>query len=230
MQTVGVGMIGSGFMGLTYSAAITGFVKGAKLVAVAGGRRVPEIAAEFHVPAESSIESLLSRKDVDAVVLATPDQHRVELTRKAAVAGKHVLVEKPMAPTVAECDAMIAACNVAKVNLGVVQTERFRRITRKAKQLIDEGAIGPVWMMRTISCFPITLTRELYETRQWMLDPHSGGLFMGIASHNADFLQWISGANATQVFAQVNTFSDVPAPAQSVMAQIVFENGIMAHM
>src|SRR3990170_3883367 len=76
MQTVGVGMIGSGFMGLTYSAAITGFVKGANLVAVAGGRRAPEIATEFHVPAESSIEALLARKDVDAVVLATPAQRR----------------------------------------------------------------------------------------------------------------------------------------------------------
>ncbi len=230
MQTFGIGMIGSGFMGLTYSAAITGFVKGAKLVAVAGGKRAPEIAVEFAVPAESSIDALLERKDVDAVVIATPDQHRLELTRKAAAAGKHVLVEKPMAPTVAECDAMIAACAEANVNLGVVQTERFRRITRKAKQMIDEGKIGPVWMMRTISAFPINVTRELYDSREWMRDPHSGGLFMGIATHNADFLRWISGANAKQVFAQVNTFSDVGVPAQSVMAQIVFEHGIMAHM
>jgi predicted dehydrogenase len=207
-----------------------GFVKGAKLVAVAGGRRAPEIASEFRVDAEKSIESLLARKDVDAVVLATPDQHRLELTRQAAAAGKHVLVEKPMAPTVAECDAMIAACAAARVNLGVVQTERFRRITRKAKQLVDEGAIGPVWMMRTISSFPIGLTRELHESRAWMRDPRSGGLFMGIASHNTDFLRWISGANAKRVFAQVNTFSDLTARAQSVMAQVAFENGIMGHM
>jgi predicted dehydrogenase len=125
---------------------------------------------------------------------------------------------------------MIAACAAAGVNLAVVKTERYRKITRKAKQLIDEGVIGPIRMMRTISSFPITLTRELFAGRPWMADPKSGGLFMGMASHNTDFLRWLTGANAVQVFAQVNTFSDVEASAQSVMAQIVFEGGIMAHM
>jgi len=230
LNTIGIGMIGSGFMGLTYSAAITGFVQGARLIAVAGGSRAPDIAGEFNVAAESSVDALLARSDVHAVVIAAPDQQHAPLALQAAAAGKHVLVEKPMAPTVAECDAMISACRAANASLGVVQTERFRRVTRKAKELVDDGTVGPVWMMRTISSFPIELSRELHDTRPWMLDPASGGLFLGIAAHNADFLRWISGANAKRVFAQVNTFSDIPAPAQSVMAQIVFENGIMAHM
>jgi UDP-N-acetyl-2-amino-2-deoxyglucuronate dehydrogenase len=87
-----------------------------------------------------------------------------------------------------------------------------------------------VWMVRTISSFPITVTREISQSREWMYDPRSSGLFMGIASHNADFLRWLTGANAIKVFAQVNTFSDLAAPAQSVMAQICFERGIMGHM
>lgn len=230
MNTVGVGMIGSGFMGLTYSEAITRHVQGARLVGVTGGKRAAELAGEYGVAAEPSVDALLGRKDLDAVVVATPDQSRVELTRMAAAAGKHVLAEKPMAPTVVECDAMIAACAAAGVNLGVVKTERYRKITRKAKELIDGGVLGPIRMMRTVSSFPITLTRELCETRQWMFDARSGGLFMGMASHNTDFLRWLTGANAVKVFAQVNTFSDLPSPALSVMAQIVFENGIMAHM
>jgi predicted dehydrogenase len=229
-MTVGIGMIGSGFMGLTYSEAIVRHVRGAKLVAVAGGRRGAELANEYGVPHAPSVESLLARGDVDAVVLATPDQNRRELTLAAAAAGKHVLAEKPMAPTVADCDAMIAACRRAGVNLGVVKTERFRKITKRAKQLIDEGVIGPIRMMRTLSSFPITLARELFETRPWMADPAGGGLFMGMATHNTDFLRWLTGANAVKVFAQVNTFSDIKAPAQTVMAQIAFENGIMAHL
>ena len=84
---------------------------------------------------------MLARSDIDAVILATPDQYRLEITAKAAAAGKHVLVEKPMAPTVAECDEMIRLCDQAGVNLGVVKTERFRTITRKAKALIDDGTI-----------------------------------------------------------------------------------------
>ncbi|MGD9853514.1 MAG: Gfo/Idh/MocA family protein [Planctomycetaceae bacterium] len=230
MQDIGIGIIGSGFMGLTYSEAVTSQVTGAKLVGVTGGRRAVQLAAEYGVAAADSVESLVNRRDVDAVVVATPDQHRVAITELAAAAGKHVLVEKPMAPTIAECDRMMAVCDAAGVNLGVVQTERFRRLTRRAKELVDQGEIGPLRMMRTVSAFPINLTRELFAERKWMEDPASGGLFMGMASHNTDFLRWISGLNAIKVFAQVNTFSDIAAPAQSVMAQIVFENGVMAHM
>jgi UDP-N-acetyl-2-amino-2-deoxyglucuronate dehydrogenase len=227
---VGIGMIGSGFMGLTYSEAISKHVRGARLAAIAGGSRAAGLAGEYGVPFEPTPESLLARDDVHAVVLATPDQHRRALTLAAAAAGKHVLAEKPMAPTVADCDAMIAACRTAGVNLAVVKTERFRKITLRAKQLIDEGVIGPVWMVRTVSSFPITVTREISETRQWMNSPDGGGLFMGMATHNTDFLRWLTGSNAVKVFAQVNTFSDLAAPAQSVMAQIAFENGAMGHM
>ncbi len=229
-MTVGIGMVGSGFMGLTYSEAISKHVRGAKLVGIAGGRRAAELAGEYGVFAAPTVEALLARDDVQAVVLATPDQNRRELTLAAAAAGKHVLAEKPMAPTVADCDAMIAACQKAGVNLAVVKTERYRKITKRAKQLIDEGVIGPVRMIRTVSSFPITLAKELFESRPWMSDPSGGGLFMGMATHNTDFLRWLTGANAVKVFAQVNTFSDLPATAQSVMAQIVFDNGVMGHM
>lgn len=230
MRDIGVGMVGSGFMGLTYSEVLSKHVKGAKLAAITGGRRAGELAGEYGVPACGSVAEMLQRPDVDAIVVATPDQFRLEITQQAAAAGKHILVEKPMAPTVAECDAMIAACKSAGVNLGVVQTERFRKLTMMAKQFIDEGRIGPVWMMRTVSAFPIGLTKDLFKDRQWMYDPRSGGLFMGMASHNTDFLRWLTGKDATRVFAQVNTFSDIEASAQSVMAQIEFEGGIMAHM
>ncbi len=230
MQTVGMGMIGSGFMGLTYCEALAHHVSGAKLVAVTGGRRAPQLAQEYGVAAEDSVAALLARDEVQAVVLATPDQYRREFTVQAAAAGRHVLVEKPMAPTVADCDAMIAACADAGVNLGVVQTERYRPITQQAKQLIDDGVLGPLWMVRTLSSFPIRLTRELFAGRPWLSAADSGGLFLGMASHNTDFLRWLTGAEGLKVFAQVNTFSDLGVPAQSVMAQIVFTRGIMGHL
>lgn len=188
METVGIGMIGSGFMGLTYSEVVSHHASGCKLVAITGGKRSEKLAADYSVPCEPTVESLLARPDVAAVVLATPDQDRPRLTRLAAAAGKHVLAEKPMAPTVAECDQMIADCSAAGVNLAVVKTERFRKITQRAKQLIDDGTIGPIRMMRTVSAFPLSLTKQLFEERPWMADSRGGGLFMGMASHNADFL------------------------------------------
>jgi myo-inositol 2-dehydrogenase/D-chiro-inositol 1-dehydrogenase len=230
MSTVGVGMVGSGFMGLTYTEVLARHVTGARLTAIAGGSRAGKLSADYGVPAEPTVSALLARPDVDAVILATPDQVHRELAVEAAAAGKHVLVEKPMAPTVADCDAIIAACKQARVNLGVVQTERFRKVTRRAKQLIDEGALGPIWMVRTVSSFPIATTREIMPPGNYMRDPRSGGLFMGIASHNTDFLRWLTGANARKVFAQAHTYSDLGVPAQSLMADIGFDNGVMGQM
>lgn len=230
MQSVGVGMIGSGFMGLTYSEVVARHARGCHLAAVTGGRRAAQLGADYEVPVPDSVEGLLARDDVHAVVLATPDQDRLELTRQAAAAGKHVLAEKPMAPTVAECDAMIAACREAQVNLAVVKTERYRKLTRQAKALIDEGVLGPLHMLRTVSAFPLNLARQLFDERPWMSDPRGGGLFMGMASHNTDFLRWLTGKNAVKVFAQATTYSELPAQPLSVMAQIVFEDQLMAQM
>jgi predicted dehydrogenase len=230
MDTVRIGMVGSGYMALTYAEALARHTSGARLIAIAGGRRAPSLAAEYGVPAEASVESLLARADVDAVILTTPDQVHCAQTLQAAAAGKHVLVEKPMAPTVAQCDQMIAACRAAGVKLAVVKTERYRDLTIRAKQLIEAGQIGPIWMLRTISCFPESVGRDILTSRPWYTDPTGGGLFMSMASHNADMLLWLSGARPQQIFAQASTFGDSGVPAQSVMAQIAFDSGIMGHM
>ena len=87
MDSVGIGMIGSGFMGITYSEAVKNHTEGCHLVAIAGGKRAPALATDYEVPAEADVDALLARDDVDAVVLATPDQNRLELTRKAAAAA-----------------------------------------------------------------------------------------------------------------------------------------------
>ncbi|MBS0262012.1 MAG: Gfo/Idh/MocA family oxidoreductase [Planctomycetes bacterium] len=229
-MAIGLGIVGSGYMGTTYSETISRYVRGARLVAVTGGRRSADLGRDFSVDTASSPEELFARADIQAVILATPDHSRRELTMAAAAAGKHVLAEKPMAPTVADCDAMIAACQAAGVHLAVVKTERYRKLALRTKKLIDDGAIGPVRMVRTVSSLPITVARELLESRPWISHPTGGGLFLGMATHNTDFLRWITGGNATKVFAEVHTYCDLPIPAMSVMAQIVFDNGSMGQL
>jgi len=230
-ETVGIGIIGSGFMGLTYSESISKHANACRLMAIAGGRRAPELANEYDVDLEVNAHDLFKRDDIHAVIIATPDQDHRELTEQAAAAGKHVLVEKPMAPTVEDCDAMIAACDEAGVNLGVVQSNRFRKVSQRTKQIIDDGGIGPVQMIRTISAFPLAITRQLFAEREWYLDERSGGFFMSMAVHNVDFLHWLTGRNATKVFATGITYSDIDVPNDlSVMAQIEFEDSIIVQM
>ena len=229
-KPVSLGLIGSGFMALTYAEAIARHCRGARLAAVAGGRRTPALAAEYGIAAVPDVDALLERDDIDAVIVTTPDQVHCEHTLRAASSKKHVLVEKPMAPTVAQCDRMIAACREAGVKLAVVKTERYRTLCRKAKQLVESGAIGGICMMRTASCYSQEMGRFLLESRPFYADPQGGGLFMSIASHNADFLLWLCGQPATQIYARGRTYSDLSAPGQSFMAQISFAGGIMAHL
>jgi len=227
---VQLGIIGSGYMALTYAEAIARHVRGARLAAIAGGKRAAQLAAEYGVTPEPNVEALLARRDIDGIILTTPDYLHCEQTLLAATAGKHILVEKPMAPTIAQCDRMIQACRAAGVSLAVVKTERYRRVTKLAKKLIEEDRIGRLMLLATISSFPSSVGKEIYRSRPWHSHPESGGLFLNMASHNADMLIWLTMLKPVRVFAQAHTFSDLPEPAQSVMATVAFEGGVMAQM
>src|SRR5690348_214677 len=92
-----IGIIGSGYMGRTYAECVSRYVQRGRLVAVAGGSRAAGLAGDYGVQAEPNIEALLQRADVDAVIITSPQSAHCEQTKLAASAGKHVLVEKPMA-------------------------------------------------------------------------------------------------------------------------------------
>src|SRR5689334_3481438 len=98
-----IGIIGSGYMGRTYAECVTRYVKRARLAAVAGGSRAAGLAGDYGVEAEPNVEALLERKEVDAVIITSPQSAHAEQSMLAAKHGKHVLVEKPMATSSAEC-------------------------------------------------------------------------------------------------------------------------------
>jgi predicted dehydrogenase len=230
MEVVRIGIVGSGYMARTYAETTSRYNRGTRLVAVAGGRRAPALAAEYQVAVEPSVEALVTRPDIDAVILAMPEQVRLAYTRLAAAAGKHILSEKPMAPTVAECDEMIAVCKEAGVTLAMIQTARYRGIQARAKALIDHGRIGKVWMIRNISNFSQSEYREAAQDKSWLTDPAGGGFFYDQGVHNFDLLRWLTGQEPTQVFAQVTTYSELPWRALSAMAQIQFDGGATAQV
>ena len=113
-MSVGFGLLGSGFMAHTYAESLAKHVPDGHLVAVAEGTRAPALAAEYGVDHVASAAELLARDDIQAALICTPHSTHRALTEAAAAAGKHVYIEKPMAVTLADCDAMIAACRDAR--------------------------------------------------------------------------------------------------------------------
>ena len=129
--------------------------------------------------AYTSVDALLADAEIDAVYIATPTCQHKPQTVAAAQAGEHVLVEKPMAMTVAQCDEMIGACWAARVKLGVDYYRRFYPMVHWIQELLKIGAIG-----KPLSVSAVTATQP-GEEGYWRVIPDAGGggALMDIGSH-----------------------------------------------
>lgn len=220
-MTVRFGVVGSGFMGRTWTEVATNHATGASVAAVTGGRRAARLAADYGLPLEPSLESLVARDDVDAVVLASPPAVHLEQTIAAAGAGKHLLVEKPMAQSVAECTAMVDACRTAGIRLSVVSQHRFRDSPVVAKRLIDEGAIGDVRIIQLTGA-EVGWWDLKARGDEWKLDPRQQTAYASWGAHACDLIRWFSGADGALAFARITNFSGQP-PDVGQSAAVVYE-------
>ncbi len=105
MSVIRFGIVGSGYMGKTHAEAVHR-LPNAELIAVAGGSRAPDLAKQYAVDLED-VDTLLRRSDIDAIVITTPHHLHYEQTLVALQEKKHVLVEKPLATSVDDCNQMI---------------------------------------------------------------------------------------------------------------------------
>lgn len=131
--------------------------------------------------------------EAQAVYVATPVDVHAEQTVAAAEAGKHVLCEKPMAMSAAECDRMIDACRTNGVKLGVAYYRRFYPVLRRIRELLASGQIGrPV--VAQINAFE-RFDRKPGEPRSWLLDPAraGGGPMMDFGSHRIEVFLHLLG-------------------------------------
>jgi predicted dehydrogenase len=223
VNLVRVGIAGSGFMGRTNAEATSKYLSGAKLVAIAGGRRAPALAAEYGVESEPSVDALFARKDIDAVLISTPHAAHANQAIAAAQAGKHVLLDKPMATTVEDCDRILQATRNAGVKLMIMYGQRFRICNIEARRLVREGAIGAVRMIQEQQL----ASGGLAALPPWQSSPENVGVFIGHAVHNIDRIRWITGAEVASVSAQVQR-DPASGNEVSTMALLSLTNGAMA--
>jgi UDP-N-acetyl-2-amino-2-deoxyglucuronate dehydrogenase len=238
-MTVRFGIIGSGYMGRTYAACLTRHVPNGSLSAVTGGRRAPGLAAEFGVDAEPSVDALLDRADVDAVIITSPHSAHRPQAVQAAAAGKHVYIEKPMAITIADCDAVIDACRAAGVRLTVNFVTRFRDAPLAMKGLVDEGAIGDIRMIEMRGVWTGFLLEDIVDEatgrviiprKDWAFDPAEGSQFLDWGVHETDALRWLTGSEAVRAFADYRTYGTPPPIDLSAMVHYTMANGVMASL
>lgn len=200
MANVKVCAIGTGRAGMVHARNFRWHVPHAELVAVvdADAERAAAAAAELELGDRgfTGLTAALGATDVDAVVITTPTFTHESLVREAAGHVLHVLCEKPMAMSVNECDAMMAACERARVTLQLAFMRRFDPPFVQAKAQLDEGAVGEVLMVRS-------LTRGPGLPPAWANDLRtSNGMLAEVNSHDFDAVRWLTGGEYSEVHAR----------------------------
>ena len=238
----GIGVIGCGTIAQSaHLPAIARLRDRARLVAVADVRA--EAAAQAGrdwgaAGVYTDARALLARDDVEIVVIATPEFLHREQVEAAAAAGKHILCEKPMAPTVADADAILAAARAAGVKFMVGHSRRFTPRYQAVRAAIDRGAVGRVRLVRENERRPRAMYRGLsLATGTWAPDGarawttsarYSLGAAMLNAIHEVDLLRWYVGDDVTSVYAESRTTDPDTEVPDFISLHMRFAGGALA--
>jgi predicted dehydrogenase len=152
-------------------------------------------AAHFGIPFVADLDDLLSNPAIDLVVIASETAKHADLVVAAARAGKDILLQKPMALSIADCDRIIQAVEGAGVWFAMAYQMRYDPSNQRIHQLVTEGALGRIILLRRRHCISVLFSQAfLTGPARWHLDPALNmGMFMDDASHAADFIYWVMG-------------------------------------
>ncbi len=210
-EKIGIGVIGCGAIAVEAHLPNYAADGRARLVAVADvdRARAEEAAARFGVPhIYEDYRELLARGDIEAVSICTPNDVHAEQAIAAAQAGKHILCEKPMAISLEQAEAMIAAASAAGVQLMVGFTHRFYSFNERAAALIAEGAIGKPYTVRVR--FAHRGPYESWSARSdWFFDRRraGGGAVLDMGIHALDLTRFLLGEEIESIWASIATLA-----------------------
>ncbi len=207
MKSLGIGVIGLGAIGGKHVGMLKN-LREANIVGVSDLNQdlVNKTVAGTSIQGYTDYRELLARPDLEAVIIATPDHLHKDITIEAAQAGKHILVEKPIATTVEDGEAMIAAAKAANVKLMVGFTLRFVPHYVQAREIIQSGKLGKI-----VSVYS---RRMNVITQADRLGGRIGVLhFLGI--HDFDLLHWLLGVEPDQVYSAESTSVEKRHPQEN---------------
>jgi UDP-N-acetyl-2-amino-2-deoxyglucuronate dehydrogenase len=226
--TIGYALVGCGRIAQRYLGLLgDGQIKGARLAGVCDVRRerAEDAAKRFNVPAFGDMHDMMSAigDSIDALCILTESGLHAAHTISLAKYGKAIVVEKPMALTLSDADAMMNACDVAGIRLFVVKQNRYNLPVQRLREALERGRFGKLVMGTTRVRW--CRTQAYYDQASWRgtwaLD---GGVFANQASHHIDMLMWMLG-EPVSVFAKSRTALASIEAEDTGVAIITFKNG-----
>jgi len=232
-QELKVGMIGCGEIGVTNARSIDK-AKNARISMAMDvvDEVAKDIGERYNARYTTDVEELLASPEVDAVIISTPHYLHAPLTVQAARAGKHVMVEKPIAISLEQADEMISACEKSGVLLSVCFVSRYSANCIKAKELIEQDVIGKIISvkMSAMSDKPENYWHGGYSGRvknDWRVfkDKSGGGYLIMNLVHDIDRLRYITGLEAVHVYSEYDTFATDVEVEDFLTVVIRYNNG-----
>ena len=193
---------------------------------------VLEDLSEFYrAPTTTDVEAVLASSEVDAVYIATPHSLHVPIGKLAAQAGKHVLVEKPIATTLADADALIDACASHRVALGVAFLAQIDPAMAAAQDMVRAGMLGEIISVRImgLSDKPEHYWHGGYTQRvksDWrtQLGMAGGGILIMNVVHDLNTVRWVTGLDVKRVYSEYATLA-TPVEVEDTIGVVVrYEN------
>jgi len=221
--------IGVAGLGRAFTLMLPTFRRDARVQLVAAADPLAQACAQFErdfqAPSYSSVEALCADPQVEVVYIATPHQFHAEHVQIAAAHGKHVLVEKPMAITLAQCTAMLAATQAAGVAMVVGHSHSFNAPILHTRALIDSGAFGAVRMLTALN-----FTDFLYRPRrpEELVTEAGGGVIHSQATHQIDMLRLLGGGRVRSVMAHTGAWDPARPTEGAYQALLTFDDGAFA--
>lgn len=231
MATHGIGIVGCGMIAEFHVRAVHE-IEGARVAAVydqfyrPGAEKIANLV-EGECRIYDDLDRMLADPEVNVVNICTPSGAHMDPAVRAAKAGKHVVVEKPLEITLPRCDAIIDACTAAGVRLCTIFPSRFSPANLRLKEAIDTGRFGRLTLGDTYVKW--WRTQQYYDSGGWRgtWDLDGGGALMNQAIHNVDLLQWLMG-DVDSIQAQTATLAHERIEVEdTAVACLRFKNGAL---
>lgn len=229
MKKTKLAILGAGFVSDIHMESYHRFVPEAEIVAVytRNAEKAKAFAEKHHIPNwYDDMDRLINESGCEVVDICLPNFLHAEATLKAATAGKHIIIEKPLAVTLEEADTMIAACKKAGVKLMYAEELCFAPKYERVRHLVNEGAVEKVYMLKQSE-------KHSGPHSDWFYDINlaGGGVLMDMGCHAIQWCRWmLKNEKVISVYATMNTVlhnKRTNAEDNSVVI-IEFESGVTA--